>query len=141
MSENKTVPTGKSVTAFLNAVQNERRRADAKVVAKMMRDATGCRPKMWGPSIVGYGSYEYKYDSGREGTGAICAYSPRKANLVVYIMPGFSHFGPLMKKLGKFKTGSSCLYINRLDDIDQKTLKRLIDGSVKYMRKKYKTGK
>ena len=107
----------------------------------MMREATGCRPKMWGPSIVGYGSYEYKYESGREGIFLLCGFSPRKANLVVYIMPGFSSFGPLLKKLGKHKTGSSCLYINKLADVDEKVLKKLIVDSVKHMRQKYKTGK
>lgn len=94
---------------------------------------------MWGTSIVGYGQYHYRYASGREGDWALTAFSPRKQNLVVYIMPGFSSFGALMKKLGKHKTGKSCLYINRLDDIDVDVLEKLIADSVKLMRKRHTT--
>lgn len=103
----------------------------------MMRRATGKRAKMWGSSIVGYGAYHYKYASGREGDWAITGFSPRKQNLVVYIMPGFDKFPALMKKLGKYKTGKSCLYLNKLDDVDQNVLEKLIAESVKVMRKRY----
>ena len=122
---------------FLNAIENERRRADAKKVAAMMRKATGKRARLWGTSIVGFGSYHYKYDSGREGDAALVGFSPRKQNLAVYIMPGFEPFAALMKKLGKYKTGKSCLYINKLDDVDENVLQQLIERSVRLMRKRY----
>lgn len=139
MAENKTKPTTLSVTAFVNSIEDREKRADVKKVAAMMRRATGNRPRMWGTSIVGYGEYHYKYASGREGDFMITGYSPRKLALTVYIIAGFKSFDPLMKKLGKYKTGRSCLYIKRLSDVDEKTLERLIAGSVKYMRKNYPT--
>ena len=139
MSENKTKPTTQSVTAFINAIEDKGRRADVKKVAAMMRRATGARAKMWGSSIVGYGQYHYKYASGREGDFMIAGFSPRKQALTVYIIAGFRHFEPLMKKLGKYKTGKSCLYIKGLADVDEKVLERLIVASVKYMRKNYET--
>ena len=139
MAENKTQKTGASVTEFVKSIENPQMRADAKKVASMMRRVTGKRAKMWGSSIVGYGNYHYKYDSGREGDFMLTGYSPRKQALTVYIMPGFSKFAPLMNKLGKYKTGKSCLYIRRLSDVDENVLEKLIDGSVKEMRKKYKT--
>ncbi len=139
MAENKTKKTGASVTEFVNSIENPQMRADARKVASMMRRATGKRAKMWGSSIVGYGTYHYKYDSGREGDFMVTGYSPRKQALTVYIMPGFSKFAPLMKKLGKYKTGKSCLYIKRLSDVDEAVLEKLIDGSVRQMRKKYET--
>ena len=92
---------------------------------------------MWGPSIVGFGSYHYKYESGREGDMCITGFSPRKQNLTIYILPGFKRYSELMKKLGKYKTGKSCLYINKLEDVDMKVLKELISEDVKYMKKKY----
>jgi hypothetical protein len=139
VAENKTRPNKTSVKAFLDGIEDSARRRDARTVAAMMRRATGSRAKMWGTSIVGYGQYHYKYASGREGDWALTAFSPRKQNLVVYIMPGFSPFGALMKKLGKHKTGKSCLYINRLDDIDVSVLEKLIADSVKLMRERHTT--
>jgi hypothetical protein len=106
-------------------------------VAAMMREATGSRAKMWGAHIVGFGEYHYKYASGREGDFMVTGFSPRKQALTLYIIPGFSHFESLMSKLGRYKTGKSCLYIKRLSDIDEKVLKRLIVSSVEYMRKHY----
>jgi hypothetical protein len=138
MAENKTRKNTASVASFLNAIEDPRKRADAKKVAAMMRRATGKRARMWGSSIVGYGEYHYKYESGREGTWALVGFSPRKQNLAVYIMPGFDAFAALMKKLGKFKTGKSCLYLNKLDDVDHEVLEKLIGDSVKVMRKRYK---
>ena len=138
MAENKTRKNTASVASFLNAIEDPRKRADAKKVAAMMRRATGKRARMWGSSIVGYGEYHYKYESGREGTWALVGFSPRKQNLAVYIMPGFGAFAALMKKLGKFKTGKSCLYLNKLDDVDHDVLEKLIGDSVKVMRKRYK---
>lgn len=137
MAENKTKETKESVAAYLNSIEDKRKRADAKKVAAMMRKATGKRAKMWGAAIVGYGSYRYKYESGREGDWILVGFSPRKQNLVVYIMPGFDEFPTLMKKLGKYKTGKSCLYLNKLDDVDHGVLQKLIDQSVKLMRKRY----
>jgi len=137
MAENKTRETKTSVAAFLNAIDDKRKRADAKKVAAMMRKTTGKRAKMWGTAIVGFGTYHYKYESGREGDWALVGFSPRKQNLVVYIMPGFEKFPTLMKKLGKYKTGKSCLYLNKLDDVDESVLEKLIDKSVKLMRKRY----
>ena len=139
MVENKTKPTGVSVTAFLNAIDDNERRRDCKKIAAMMRAATGKRAKMWGSSIVGYGRYHYKYARGREGDFMITGFSPRAQALTLYIMPGFKQFELLMKKLGKYKTGKSCLYIKRLSDIDESVLQRLIEGSVRHMRKKYPT--
>ena len=140
MADNKTRPTRASVTAFMSAIGDRRMRADAKKVAAMMRRATGKRARMWGPSIVGYGSYHYRYASGREGDFMITGFSPRKQALTVYIMPGFSRFEGLMSKLGKCKTGKSCLYIKRLADVDEAVLERLIGESVRYMRAHYETG-
>lgn len=137
MAENKTKPGKQSVAQFLNAIENTQRRNDAKKVAAMMRKATGRRATLWGTSIVGFGKYHYKYDSGHEGDGALVSFSPRKQNLVVYIMPGFSEFPDLMKKLGKYKTGKSCLYLNKLDDVDEGVLEELIERSVKVMQKRY----
>ena len=139
MAENKTKKTGASVTEFLRSIDNPGMRADARKVASMMRRVTGKRAKMWGTSIVGYGTYHYKYASGREGDFLVTGYSPRKQALTVYIMPGFSKFGSLMKKLGKYRTGKSCLYIKRLADVDEDVLEQLIDASVRQMREQYET--
>lgn len=137
MAELKTQPTRASVTEFIAGIGDAKKRADCKKIAKMMREATGKRAKMWGPSIVGYDRYHYRYASGREGDFMITGFSPRAQNITVYIMPGFSGFSPLMKKLGKHKTGKSCLYIKSLDDVDEDVLAKLIGESVKHMRKKY----
>ena len=139
MAENKTRATIASVTEFINSIEDRQKRADARKVAAIMRRVTGKRAKMWGSSIVGYGTYHYKYESGREGDFMITGFSPRKQALTVYIVAGFRRFDTLMGKLGKYRTGKSCLYINRLSDVDEKVLEQLIDRSVKYMRKNYKT--
>lgn len=137
MAELKTKKNKASVTEFINAVKDTQKRADCKAIARMMREATGSRASMWGSSIVGYGSYDYKYASGHEGTWPICGFSPRAQNITVYIMPGFSQFGALMKKLGKYKIGKSCLYIKRLADVDQEVLRKLIAASAGEMQRKY----
>ena len=139
MAENKTKATKASVTAFMNAIEDRQKRADARKVAAMMRRATCKRARMWGPSIVGYGTYHYKYQSGREGDFMVAGFSPRKQALTVYIMAGFGRFDALLKKLGKYKTGKSCLYIKRLSDVDEAVLEKLIVESVKYRRKNYET--
>lgn len=141
MAELKTKQNNASVSAFLNAIEDKQQRADAKKLSKMMRDATGSRAKMWGSSIVGFGTYHYVYASGREGDWPIVGYSPRKQNLSIYIMSGFSGSKTLMSKLGKHKTGKSCLYIKRLSDVDEKVLRQLIDKSIKFIRGKYETRK
>ncbi len=137
MAEPKTQKTNASVAAFLDGIDDKRKRADCKAISKMMRDATGNRAKMWGTTIIGYGSYRYKYASGREGDWAVCGFSPRAQNITVYIMPGFKPFGPLMKKLGKYKTGKSCLYINKLDDIDLAVLEDLVGQGLDTMKRMY----
>ncbi len=139
MAKNKTQPTKQSVTAFINAIEDKQRRSDCKKIAAMMRAATGSRATMWGANMVGFGRYHYKYASGREGDFMITGFSPRAQSLTLYIMPGFKEFEPLMKKLGRFKTGKSCLYIKRLADVDEGILQRLIECSVKKMRDKYPT--
>ena len=137
MAENKTKATKASVKQFLDSVTDEKKREDAKVILKLMKEITKQPPKMWGPSIVGFGEYHYKYESGREGDFLITGFSPRKAALTIYIVAGFKKYDDLMKKLGKYKTGVSCLYIKKLEDIDMKILKQLIEQSYKYMVKKY----
>jgi uncharacterized protein DUF1801 len=131
VAELKTKPTGQSVTEFLNRIPDAQRRADCFAVAKMMQEITGSKPKMWGPSIVGFGSYHYKYDSGREGDWLVTGFSPRKQDLTLYIMMGFQRHEALMKDLGKHRAAKSCLYIKRLSDIHVPTLKKLIKASVK----------
>jgi len=138
MAELKTKPNKASVKKFLNSVKDEKRRDDCFQVLEIMKKITKEEPIMWGPSIVGFGSYHYKYESGREGDMCITGFSPRKQNLTIYILPGFKRYSELMKKLGKHKTGSSCLYINKLEDVDLKVLIQLITESVKYMKKTYK---
>lgn len=140
MAELKTQETTASVAAFLNAIDDGQKRADCKTIAKMMRAATGKPPKMWGTAIVGFDKYEYLYDSGRDGSWPITGFSPRAKNISVYIMPGFAKYKALLKKLGKHKTGKSCLYIAKLADVDEEILRALITASVKDMRQKYQTG-
>ncbi len=137
MSEQKTKPTGASVKKFLDGVDHEKREADAAVVNEMMERVTGLKGKMWGPTIVGFGNYHYKYASGHEGDWFLTGFSPRKASLVLYIMPGYGEFDDIMARLGKHKTGRSCLYINKLEDVDLDVLEELIAKSVTWMREKY----
>jgi hypothetical protein len=137
MAELKTKPTGESVKAFIDAIPDEKRRAECREVMRIMKSVTGAQPRMWGPSIVGYGNYHYKYESGREGDWFVAGFSPRKQSLTIYIMSGFSGHATLMKKLGKCKTGGSCLYIKNLEDIDLAALKALITASVKHISSRY----
>lgn len=131
MAEPKTKPTEESVKDFLNRIPEAERREDCFVVAKIMEEITGDKPKMWGPSMVGFGTYRYKYASGREGDWPVAAFSPRKKDLTVYLMMGFQKHDELMKKLGKHSSAKSCLYIKRLSDIHVPTLKKLIKTSIK----------
>ena len=137
MSKLKTTQNEADVNAFLDAVENPRRRADARQVLDVIQAVTGEPPKMWGSSIVGFGSYHYRYASGREGDWPVVGFSPRKQNLVIYIMPGFSDYGDLLGKLGKYRTGKSCLYVNKLDDVDLELLEQLVRESVKEMKRRY----
>jgi hypothetical protein len=133
MAELKTQRSTKSVSAFLKSVENPQRREDAIAVCDMMAKITKKKPEMWGTAIVGFGTYHYKYASGREGDWFLVGFSPRKQNLTLYIMAGFSRYDELMAELGKYKTGKSCLYLNRLSDADPKVLKQLIRESLKYV--------
>jgi hypothetical protein len=135
MAENKTKATKLSVSAFVKAVPDAQKRGDSAVLIKMMQDATKLEPVMWGPAIIGFGSYHYKYDSGREGDMPLIAFSPRKQSLTLYLH-GFDDFGPELKKLGPHSTGKGCLYFKRLSDIDIATLKKMIAKSVAKMKKK-----
>ena len=131
MAEPKTKPTKASVKEFLNQIPDKERREDCLAVAKIMEEITGDKPKMWGPSIVGFGTWHYKYASGREGDWPVAAFSPRKKDLTLYLTPGYEKHTELMQKLGKHSTGKSCLYIKRLSDIHMPTLKKLIKVSIK----------
>lgn len=137
MAELKTKPTKQSVAAFLAKVADATKREDAKTLIAMMKDVTKQDPVMWGTSIIGFGTFRYKYASGREGDWPVVGLSPRKQNLTVYVMPGFDEFEDLLAKLGKHSTGSSCLYIKRLADIDVPTLKKIVVRAVAKMKKKY----
>ncbi|HYV11925.1 MAG TPA: DUF1801 domain-containing protein [Pyrinomonadaceae bacterium] len=131
MAEQKTKPTNQSVTDFLNKIPEPERRADCFEVARIMEEITGEKPTMWGPSIVGFGSYRYKYASGREGDWPMTSFSPRKKDLTLYIMMGFEKHADLMEKLGKHSSSKSCLYIKRLSDVHIPTLKKLIKIGLK----------
>lgn len=127
----KTVKNNAVVKDFLNAVENEKRRKDSFVILELMERVTGEKAVMWGSSIVGFGSYHYKYASGQEGDWPITGFSPRKQNMSLYIMTGFAAYNDLLIKLGKYKTGKACLYINKLEDVDLNVLEELIRQSVK----------
>ncbi len=133
----KTKPTAVSIDAFIAKLPNVTRRKDAETALKLMKKVTGLPPKMWGPSIIGFGSYHYKYESGREGDMCMTGFSPRSGAIVFYVLGGAPETDPLYKKLGKFKTGKACLYINKLSDVDLGVLEKIIAQSVAYMRKTY----
>ena len=133
-AELKTKVNDASVTKFLDTVADERKRDDCFEILKMMRQITKEEPKMWGSSIVGFGSYHYKGKSGREGDWMLTGFSPRKQNLTLYLMGGFDD--DLLEKLGKFTTGVGCLYIKTLQDVDKKVLKELVKASVKRMKQR-----
>ena len=140
-AKNKTAPTAVTPAKFVEAVEHPQRKADAKVLLKWFSEVTGLKPKMWGPSLIGYGRYHYKYDTGREGDFFLTGFSPRKASLVFYVMPGYQ-FGSMQEKLarlGKYRTGKSCLYVTRLADIDMDVLREIIEEGLAYMRKTYET--
>ncbi len=133
-TELKTQVNEASVEGFLNSVEDEQKRAECFEILKMMKQVTKEEPKMWGASIVGFGSYHYKGASGREGDWFITGFSPRKQNLTLYLNHGFDVHEDLLKKLGKYKTGMGCLYVKKLDDVDKKVLRELVTESVKRMK-------
>lgn len=137
MAENKTRATDASVAAFLAGIAPEPKRQDAETVCALMTRLSGEAPAMWGPTMVGFGRYRYTYDSGRTGEMFRIGFSPRKANLVLYIVDGFPGHAELMAKLGKHKTGKSCLYLNRLADVDMAVLEELVRQSVAVMDARY----
>jgi hypothetical protein len=130
MSQQKTIQTADSVEAFLNSIADDQRRKDCFSVLEIMKAATRTEPAMWGTSIVGFGRYRYKYESGTKGEWFLVGFSPRKQDLTLYIVSGLERYPALLKKLGKHKTGKSCLYIKKLEDVDLSTLKRLIKQSL-----------
>jgi hypothetical protein len=136
MADNKTKPTKVSVGVFIDALTDEARRADAKALVKIMQKATGEKPQMWGPSIIGFGRYHYVYESGREGDMPLLGFSPRKAATVLYNTTGFSGSEALLAKLGKHTTGKGCVYIKKLADVDQEVLAAMLAKAVAATRAK-----
>ena len=133
----KTIPNKISVKEFIEAVSNEKRKADAYQMLQFLEELTGLKPQMWGQSIVGFGSYHYVYDSGREGDMMLTGFSPRKQNLAVYIMNGCDRYKEALKRMGPHKVGKSCLYLKNFQDIDLNILKDIIKDSIQFMQKKY----
>lgn len=130
MADNKTQATEISPVAFIAGIDHPTRRADAETLDALFRDITGWQPRMWGPTIIGYGAYHYTYDSGREGDMCATGFSPRKANLSLYIMPGYQDFGHILNRLGKHKLGKACLYINKLADVDIDVVAEIIQAGL-----------
>ena len=137
MAELKTKKNKASVTKFIDSVEHKTRREDAKRLLKIFNEATGMKPAMWGTSIIGYGEYHYKSErSTQEGDWPLTGFSPRKASMTVYIMPGFDKYKKDLDKIGKHKTSVSCLYFTKLDNIDEKILKKMIKDSMEVMKKR-----
>lgn len=137
MTEPKTKVNDGDVEAYLNRVEPEQKRQDSFAILQLMREVTGEEAKMWGDSIVGFGSYHYKYASGREGDWPVTGFAPRKQSLTIYITSGFEHYEDLLEGLGKFTTGKGCLYIKTLEDVDEAKLRQLVKRSAKYMAEKH----
>ena len=133
MAEPKTQPTDASVDGFLASIDDETRRRDCEALRDLMREVTGEEPKMWGLSMVGFGTYHYRYATGREGDWPLTGFSPRKRDLTVYVMAGFDRYEELMARLGKHSTGKSCLYLKRLDDVDLDVLRELVARSAEHV--------
>ena len=137
MAKMKTTPTRASVDAYIDAVEDAQKRANCRAVAAMMAEVTGAPARMWGPSIVGFGTYHYRYASGREGDFMETGFAARKRAITLYIMAGFSEYGDLLAKLGKHDTGKSCLYVKRLADVDQAVLREMVERSVAWIRARH----
>jgi hypothetical protein len=134
MAELKTKRNEGNVKAFLDSVPDEKKREDSYTILKLMKQVTGTEPEMWGESIIGFGNYRYKYESGREGDWFLTGFSPRKQNLTLYIMSGFDEYNQLLGQLGKHTTGKACLYIKKIDDVNMAVLKELVKKSVEHMK-------
>lgn len=137
--ELKTKATEVSPKDFIAAMEDGPRKKDAEVLLKWMTKVTGLKPKMWGPSIIGFGRYHYEYQTGHSGDMCMTGFSPRKANLVLYILPGYMDMTDKLARLGKHKTGKSCLYINKLADVDMAVLEEIVRDGLAHVRKNYKT--
>jgi hypothetical protein len=139
MAKNKTTETENSVTEYLNAIPNEKRRNDCAVLTELFKKQTGFEPKMWGTAIVGFGSYHYKYDSGREGDAPLIAFSSRANAISLYLSANFDQREALLKKFGKHKTGKGCIYIQKLEDIDAAVLSKMIKNSLEHTKRFYRS--
>ncbi|NEN24387.1 DUF1801 domain-containing protein [Cryomorpha ignava] len=138
MAKNKTSETAASVEEFINALADtEQKREDSFALLKIMQEHTGYKPKMWGPSIIGYGSYHYKYDSGHEGEGPLVGFSPRKKEFSLYVFTGMAEHEHLVQNLGKFRKGKACIYIKKVEDIDLNVLKEVMSETISYLKLKY----
>lgn len=137
MAEQKTKPSTQSVEAFIGTIESEQARDDCRAIVKIMKEATGESPKMWGTSIIGFGTYHYKYESGHEGDSCLAAFSPRKTTITIYVMLPEEQRDAILKKLGKHKSSKGCVYVKKLDDIDVKVLRELVMQSVQYLRDTY----
>ncbi len=137
-AQNKTVETTESVHKFLDAIADVEKRRDCYAIVELMKGQSGFDPKMWGPSIIGFGSYHYKYESGREGDAPLVAFSPRKSEITLYLSANFEKREEMLKKFGKHKSAKGCVYIKRLEDIDISILKKMISSSIKHVRSLYK---
>lgn len=136
---NKTRPTAVSPHDFIAGIEHTGRREDAQQLLTWFTEVTGFDPVMWGPGIIGYGRYHYVYDSGRSGDSLMTGFSPRKANLSIYIMPGYHDLDDYLQRLGKHRIGKSCLYVNRLHDIDRDVLAQIVRHGIRYLEKHYST--
>jgi hypothetical protein len=137
MAKNKTENTNEDVIAFINAVESEQKRKDSHSLIALMSEISGEQPKMFGPTIVGFGNYHYKYESGHEGTAPLLGFSPRKAAFSLYVFTGLEEHAHLLNGLGKFTMGKACIYVKKLSDIDEGTLIRLMEASIEYITQKY----
>jgi len=137
MAKNKTTETTKSVNDFIDDVESEQQRDDSYRLIELMKKVSGHEPKMWGPSIIGFGSYHYKYESGHEGDAPLIGFSPRKAAISLYVFSGLESHLHLLDDLGKFKMGKACIYVKKLSDIDEKSLIRVMKENIKFLQSKY----
>ena len=138
MAKNKTAPTNTDVNAFINSfADSEQKKKDSIELVKLMREVSAHDPAMWGPSIIGFGKYHYKYDSGHEGDAPLVGFSPRKAAISLYVFTGLQEHEPLLKDLGKFTMGKACIYVKKLSDIDQQQLKKLMKETIRFLNERY----
>lgn len=137
MAKNKTIPNNNDVAIFLNNIIDEQKRKDAFELLNIMKEITNEEPKMWGSSIVGFGEYHYRYESGREGDMFLSGFSPRKQNITIYIVSGLERYDAILQRIGRHKIGKSCFYVKKLNDIDNKLLAEMIIDSVSRIKQKY----